>query len=624
MIDTPKVLIKGFKTDWSSENAFVFDLYSPKATGKRIDLALYSENPDTDNHDYYKYNFRVTWKGWKSFVIPFYSFKKVRGPIGFSKIDYIKIAADWGHEDADSVTELYFDNIKVTRALEIPGIFGDNMVLQEDKPIKIWGKAEKGEKIRVKLYSNKTKLEKKTVADKNGKWVIVFKPLKAGGPYTLEIKGNTKVSYNNIYVGDVWLCGGQSNMYFQLYKSTGGAEEIKKANYPNLRLFSVKRAISLKPVDTVSGSWNECSPATVKNFSAVAYYFGKYLLKNSSKKHIGLVMDCWGGTSAEAWMSRDAVVKNKKLSKIKTMMNDGFQNFDSIMKKYKEWDKIRLEYKKRGITDKSALPMKQPRKPHKIPTVLYNAMINPIINFNIKGVIWYQGESNANSKTVDLYYDLFSGLIKDWRSKWGYNFPFYFVQLPNYMERKNAPVEKSSKWAKIRDAQLNTLKNVKNTGLAVTIDLGEADNIHPHNKKPVGKRLSLWALAKTYNKKIVYSGPIYKNYKIKGNKIIIYFEPYSIGKGLVVKDGKKLKGFAIAGSNKKFQKATAVIKGNTVIVFNPEVKNPIAVRYAWASNPECNLYNKNGLPASPFRTDKWDKNGQRKKSISVIKEDWGE
>ena len=406
-------------------------------------------------------------------------------------------------------------------------------------------------------------------------------------------------------VGEVWICSGQSNMQMAVQGVRGAEEEIAAANYPKIRLIGVPARGTGTPQDDFKGSWVECSPQTVGGFSAAGYFFGRELLKNLDVP-IGLINCSFGGSSCETWVNRSALDAEPSLKPMLDRYDGNWPptakpmprpNYDKQMANWKK--AVRQGQGGRQGSAQAAPPPGEPRTNNQFPANLYNAMLYPLLPYGIRGVIWYQGESNA--KRAYQYRTLFPTLINSWRAEWQEGeFPFYFVQLANFMPAKPEPSD--SAWAELREAQSLTLK-VPATGQAVIIDIGDAGNIHPKNKQDVGKRLALWALAKTYGKDVVYSGPIYKSCEIQGDKIVLSFD--SLGGGLVAKNGDPLKGFAIAGRDKKFVWADARIEGDKVVVSSPKVKAPAAVRYAWADNPACNLYNKADLPASPFRTDDW-------------------
>lgn len=632
----------------------------------------------------------------------------------------------------------------------------DNMVFQRNMPIVVWGTATPDGIVNVSLNGEKASVK----TEATGKWKLELAPMKAGGPYELTIAGKDKIVFKNVMLGDVWVCSGQSNMGVAVKRSNNGHKEIKNANYPNIRLFSVPRAVSDKPLESVKASWKVCTPANIPSFSAVAYFFGRKLNKDL-KVSVGLIHTSWGGTPAEAWTTYNTLANDPDFSPITDRYKKAIKKYPEAVKKYQEalkvWKKMKKGKKthtdpkntrfvkgwasvsfndsdwksmkvpkiweeqglkidglvwfrkeieipkawegkelmlhlgaiddfdttyfngvKVGATGidtqefwihprkykipaklvkagkaviavrvfdhfnvggfvptepmrifsfsleggkeialkgqwkyrvaeamdpKELVKRRKPRSPfgpgHRhSPSGLYNAMINPLIPFRIKGAIWYQGESNASRAWQ--YRKLMKAMIIDWRNKWKQgDFPFFIVQLANFAAAKNQPIE--SAWAELREAQVMAMELPK-VGLAVTIDIGEAKDIHPRNKQDVGKRLALAAEKIAYGMDIVYSGPTYKFMKVDGDKIIITFD--NVGGGLVAKGGL-LKRFAIAEKNGKFVWADAKINGNTVIVSSPEVKKPTAVRYAWSHNPDgCNLYNKEGLPASPFRTDK--------------------
>lgn len=625
----------------------------------------------------------------------------------------------------------------LTAQVKLPTFFSNHMVLQKGIAIPVWGWASPGEKVTVTL--EKSSLS--TTADKEGKWMVKLPSMDYGGPYKLNINGKTNISFENVMIGEVWVCSGQSNMEFQLITSKNGAAEVAASDYPNIRLFTVKKTISHQQQEKLQdGEWSQCSPATSSNFSAVGYFFGRELNKKLNVA-IGLINSSWGGTIAETWTSEQMVSQNPdftnqlaQLKKInlddyaksvenevkqrvgetstidkgmkngqalwaapayndadwKTMElpgyieSNGLQGVDGIVWFRKEITLTAAEAKQKStlylakINDSDStyingkligstkLQAEKSRayqiaagilklgkniitvriediggmggvygnpttlylksgdqtislvgswkykvgivklnavlSPNSYPTLLYNAMIHPLIPFAIKGAIWYQGESNA--ERAKQYQRVFPDLIKDWRAHWNQgDFPFLFVQLANFMKTDSIPVE--STWAELRESQTMTLA-LPNTGMAVTTDVGEALDIHPRDKQTVGMRLALAGLKVAYQKDIVYTGPVYKSMNVEANKVTITFD--QIGAGLKIKDKYGyLKGFAIAGEDHQFHWATGKITGtNSIQISSNEVKNPVAVRYAWSNNPEdANLYNGSDLPASSFRTDNW-------------------
>lgn len=623
--------------------------------------------------------------------------------------------------------------------VRLPRLVRDSMVLQRDAKVKIWGWASAKEKVKISFQNKKYN----TAADANGNWVIILSPMKAGGPYTMNIDATNHLTINNILIGDVWICSGQSNMVHQMeLHSVRYADEIAQADYPEIRHFWIPTMTDLQgPHDDLpAGYWKSANPADVRQFSAVAYFFAKTIYERYHVP-IGLINASVGGTPIEAWTSEEGlkefpalqttIQKNKDTAyvnntnalavpgsgRIKGVIenDNGLKNpvkwFDTLYVP-KGWHNINIPgyWEDQGIKDLDGVvwyrkeidvppsmtgiaakiflgrivdadflyingkltgntayqyPQRRyqleagllkpgkniivirvinnsgkggfvPDKPYYLtaggdtidlkgywqykvgdvfipqkninagislqnqPAALFNAMVAPLINYTIKGMLWYQGESN--SRNAAEYEKLLPALIKDWRHLWQQgDVPFLYVQLPNYMETNYLPSE--SQWALIREGQLKTL-SVSNTGMAVTIDLGEWNDVHPDNKKDVGVRLAFAAEKIAYGEKdIVYSGPVYQSSKTEGNKIIITFG--NTGSGLITIDDEELNQFAIAGADKKFVWANAKIEGGKVVVWNDDIQSPMYVRYAWADNPDgANLYNKEGLPASPFRTDK--------------------
>ncbi|MFN8253938.1 MAG: sialate O-acetylesterase [Ferruginibacter sp.] len=615
------------------------------------------------------------------------------------------------------------------------GIFTDHMVLQRNAAIPVWGWAAKGEKITVSFHAQ----VKKTVADKTGKWTVYLDNETAGGPWMLTIQGKKNtVTLNDILVGDVWICSGQSNMEWPLSATMNASAEIAAASNPQVRHFKVEHAVSVVPVDDVKpSSWKICTPATAPEFTAVGYYFAKRL-QEELHVPIGLVNSSWGGTMVETWISKTglqtsgnfAAVASQLPASMEQFEKDeverirksvaGFQYTDAaeIVKGWespayddRRWSKLLApkQWEEQGLNNldgtvwyrknisltaaqasknaviwlgkiddcdsayingvlvgstcvydqlrKYSIPAKLLKEgqntivvkvldtgggggiwgdaadvkmetaegdiplagewkarvdvnasivstsPNSMPALLYNGMVHPLLPLAVKGVIWYQGETNASR--AKQYEESFPLLINDWRNKFSQaTMPFYYVQLASF-NASNQNGTEGSAWAELREAQFKTL-SVSNTGMAVTADIGDAKDIHPRNKKDVGGRLALLALKNTYGKNLVASGPLYKNMQVENGMAVIHFE--SAGGGLVAKDNKYgyLNGFMIAGADKKFYWAKAWIKNNNVVVWSDAVPSPAAVRYGWTDdNSECNLFNKEGLPASPFKTDDW-------------------
>lgn len=480
-------------------------------------------------------------------------------------------------------------------------LFSDHMVLQQGERIPVWGKAAPGEEVTVTIGPRKDDDR----ADENGNWMVRLRRLEAGGPYEMTVTGESNtVTVSDVLVGEVWVASGQSNMQWTVGNSMNAEEEIANANYPEMRLFYVPRKTADTPQETVEAQWQRTTPETIPDFSAVAYFFGRELHQQLGVP-VGMIHTSWGGTPSEAWTSREKLEETPEAKPILDRWENIVAKYPETLEAYnktlEEWKKAADQAKKDG-KDAPAKPRAplSPDHPHR-PTSLYNAMIAPLVPYAIKGAIWYQGESNASR--AYQYRTIFPAMIEDWREQWDQGkFPFLFVQLANFRERKEEPAE--SDWAELREAQVMTL-DLKNTGMAVIIDIGEADNIHPKNKQDVGKRLAAWTLAKDYNRDVVPSGPLFRSARFRNGKATIKFD-YDDG-GLMAK-GSELKGFAIAGPDRKFVWANAEITGRKnkkVQVWSDKVPEPVAVRYGWADNPECTLYNEAGLPASPFRTDDW-------------------
>ena len=623
--------------------------------------------------------------------------------------------------------------------IRLPRIFSSNMVLQQGMEIPVWGWADAGERITVSFNGATVR----TRTAKNGRWLAELPLQKAGGPYTMVVKGKNSIQLNNIMVGEVWICSGQSNMEWRLDNSNNADKEVASASYPNIRLFTVPQAVAQFPQEDLSGGeWVECSPETAAGFSAVGYFFGRDLHQELDVA-IGLIHTSWGGTVAETWISPNTITEDPDFKErlvglqqmdlyafrqsrmeqirkilggeipdedfenkqnepvwagfdyndehwrsIKTPMyweNQGYIDIDGIgwyrkdVKLTEEQTKANLtlhlgkiddsditffngieigktegKYDKERVYTIDKKYLKPGRNviavrvhdtggnggmwgdpenqflaignekedisgawkfrisraevaevniaPNSYPTLLFNAMIHPLVPFGIKGAIWYQGESNTGR--AKQYQRVFPGLINDWRMHWNQgDFPFLYVSLANYMKAPEQPGE--SDWAELREAQTKTLA-LPNTGMAVAIDIGEANDIHPRNKQDVGKRLALNALKVAYAKDVVHSGPMYSSVEFKDDRAIVSFS--ETGSGLKAKDKYGyLKGFAVAGADRRFYWARAeVLDNKTVVVYSEEVPNPVAVRYGWANNPDdVNLYNGEGLPANPFRTDSW-------------------
>ncbi len=497
---------------------------------------------------------------------------------------------------------LLFTAIQAVSAdVRLPDVLASSMVLQQKQAVPVWGTAEPGESITVEFAG----LKRNTVADATGKWRVDLGKLAASStPQTMTISGKNRIELTNILVGEVWLVSGQSNMQWRLPESMGGKAATAAANHPNIRLFNVNREVAFKKKAGKLGEWAACTPETVKEFSAVGYYFGVDLHKEL-KVPVGLINSSYGGSQAEAWTPVDYLIASPDLK----------PTVDRTKIWEAEREKVRVDYteaikKWREDQDKAraagARPSPSPGVPdalrdYRIASSIYDRMIEPLMPFAIRGAAWYQGESNE--ARAEQYNLLMPMMIKAWRERWGQgNFPFGIIQLPNYRSVKPAPEE--SAWSFIREAHRQTAINTPNTGLIVIIDIGEANDIHPKNKVDVGSRIARWALKDVYGRKISNS-PVLKRSEIKGSKIVLTFD--DVGTGLKIRKGDKLDEFAITGADKKWIWADAKIVGkNKIEVWSPNISQPLAVRYAFNSNPKNpNLTNNSGLPASPFRTDNW-------------------
>ncbi|MES2310148.1 MAG: sialate O-acetylesterase [Verrucomicrobiota bacterium] len=452
----------------------------------------------------------------------------------------------------------------------MPRLFSDHLVLQAYKPIPIWGTANSNQKITVTL-ANQSKVAE---VGSDGKWTVTLDPLPSAENLTLQVQGENSMTITDVMIGEVWVCSGQSNMALPVSKAKDFDKEQPAANWPKIRMFTDK--------------WIVCSPETVKDFSAVGYFFAREIHQKLGSP-VGLIFRASGGTLIELWTDAKVQKNAPELSPLfKTTSNSKLSPEDIAQAEVDRQQALEVEGKNAASATK------------KMSGYLFESRITPLIPFAIQGVLWYQGEANSYTSKAYLYGAQLSVMINDWRTRWGNNFWFISVQLPELGKEQSAPVEESGR-AWVREGVFQSLK-LPHTGMAVTLGTGEAGNNHPKNKQDVGRRLALWALSQIYNKtEEPASGPLFAEQKIEGKKMIVTFN-YASG-GLSSKGGE-LKGFAIAGKDGQWRWANATIEGNTVILSHPELNEPVAVRYAWAGNPNSsNLVNGAGLPASPFRTD---------------------
>jgi len=476
--------------------------------------------------------------------------------------------------------------------VSLPNLIAEHMVVQRDMPVHVWGTAAPGEAVSV-TFRGETR---SAHPDEFGRWSVYLPAGTAGGPFELTVKGTNTITLRDVLVGDVWVASGQSNMEMAVRSAKDARAEIAAANYPRIRLFRALNRVADYPLEDVAAkTWVVTTPETVEEFSAAAYFFARELQKKYGVP-IGLIESNWGGTPAEAWTSMPSLGADAALMPVflewGKLMRDRSTTLRRQDKQIQEWEKAVAKAKAES----------QPAPGHPWfanqdncwqPAGLFNAMIAPLTRLPIRGVIWYQGESNAGPERAPLYAHLFETMIQDWRRAWGQgDFPFLFVQIANF---KTGP---DAMWPEVRDAQRRTLA-LANTGMAVTIDIGEAGNIHPLNKQEVGRRLALAAEAISYGEKIEYSGPLFRQAIVEGDALRVWFDHAASG----LKADGEVRGFEVAGADGKFVAAQARIDGSSVVVSAPSVDAPKHVRYAWKDVPECNLFNGANLPASPFRSD---------------------
>jgi sialate O-acetylesterase len=467
--------------------------------------------------------------------------------------------------------------------VRLPAVLTDHMVLQRSRPVHIWGRADVGETVTVSFRGQTSS----TAPNDLGQWSVFLAPGEAGGPFTLSVKGKNDIELSDVLVGDVWVASGQSNMEFTTKQAIHATEELARADHPQIRLFFVEKAVSPYPMDDLKAKpWTACTAESAKDFSAVAYFFGVHLQAHEDVP-IGLISSSWGGTPAEAWTSMNGLGSDAALVPVFASWGKMADQFSAAQIR-RELALAEQERAKAQGRPSPSIPWSPNERLSWSPAGLFNAMIAPLTPYPVRGVIWYQGESNADAERASLYGRLFEALIRDWRRAWGEeDLGFFFVQLANF--------KGNDYWPTLREKQRETLA-LRNTGMAVTIDIGEVEDIHPKNKQDVGLRLALAARAVSYGETLEYSGPTVRQAAPQGREIVIAFD-HTEG-GLVARDG--LNGFEVAGRDGKFAGAVAVINGATVHVSSPQVQEPVSVRYAWKSAPSAALFNGAGLPASPF------------------------
>ena len=466
--------------------------------------------------------------------------------------------------------------------VQLPGLISDHMVLQRGAPVRIFGKAAPAENVTVTFRGQTAQ----TTADSLGRWEVWLNPL-TGAAADMTIKGTNTITVADVIVGDVWIGSGQSNMQWTVKDSDNADAEIAAANYPQIRLFYVPRKTSSSPMDDVDAKWVVCSPESVPGFSAVLYYFGREMHKDT-KAPMGLIHSSWGGTPIASWISGPSLMGNARLQPFFTYWQNAIINYPTNSARYeqnlKKWEANGSQ------GPRPAAPL-GPGHPHE-PTTLYNAMIAPVIKYTIKGALWYQGETEAGRAQGDIYGEALMTLVNDWRRAFAQgDFPFYWVQLANY-----GNATKNGHWMRVQEGQVKATA-LRNTGVAVINDIGNPTDIHPRNKQDVGRRLALLAENKG-------GSPSYRQFTREGNTIRIWFD--NAGTTLKTRGGGPVAGFQIAGADGKYWPATAAIEGATVRVSSPDVPEPKSVRYAWDYNPDANLIGATGLPVSLFRTDETD------------------
>jgi sialate O-acetylesterase len=477
--------------------------------------------------------------------------------------------------------------------VRLAALFTEHAVLQRETRVPVWGWADPGERVIVSFRGRTVS----TVTDANGRWSVRLPRQRAGGPFTLVVEGKNRITLNNVLVGEVWIASGQSNMEWPMHRTFDPDDAISYSSDSRMRLFTVPKRKATVPVSDVEARWVECEPETVRDFSAVAYYFGRDL-RRALGVPIGLIHSSWGGSPAEVW------IQHEMLAAHPDYQSDILDPFPERARRHQEsierWDQEAAALEPQGRKPDRPRPGSIWR-----PSELYNGMIAPLVPYAIRGAIWYQGESNAGRAWQ--YRTLFPDLIQNWRMEWNQGpFPFLAVQLAPWDRNRNRAPELiaseigESDWAELREAQLLATRQLPNVGLAIITDVGDKDDIHPAQKEIVGMRLALLARSIAHGEKIVANGPLYRRMRVRNDRIILDFD--HARSGLEARGGP-LRGFTVCGEDGEFMSARAEIDGRRVIVSSPLVSKPVAVRYGWADYPMINLFNREGLPASPFRTD---------------------
>lgn len=496
--------------------------------------------------------------------------------------------------------------------LNVPHFFSDHMVLQRERAAAVWGKADAGAEVTVSFKGKSASAK----AGADGKWKAQIETgaADAKGAVLSISAGADKIEIQDVLVGEVWFASGQSNMYFTMNRVPAYEDLIKKSNHPALRMFNAPLVTAESDQDDIDGEWQASTPETVPGFSAVAFFFARKLHLELGIP-VGVIKSAWGGKPVETFTSREALNTLPGTKALVDAMLKDEASYDqakadaAYSSKLEQWKATMAAAKGKPDVDRKRLPKKPdaPKRPlltEGKPGVLFAAMIHPFTGYTMRGAIWYQGEGNAKPGAVP-YDQTLPLMINDWRKRWADEFSFYYVQLASYRAPSTEPGTPDP-WPLVQDRMRLVLGTTPKTGMAIINDVGEANDIHPKNKQDPGERLARWALVKDYGRDMIYSGPLFKSSEVKGDAIRVTFD--QAGEGLKSRDGGPLKRFEIAGADKTWKWANAKIDGkDAVIVSSAEVKQPVAVRYAWASNPEgSNLVNSDGLPASVFRTDDWD------------------
>lgn len=500
-------------------------------------------------------------------------------------------------------TAVVIASATVARAdVRLPDVLSDSMVLQRGVRVPVWGMASPGETVTVS-FAGQTK---RTVAGGDGRWRVWLDPLRAtSSPAVLTVSGKNRIELKDVLVGEVWLVAGQSNMQFTLAETKEAVAAIAAANHPLIRLFNVSRQVAFRHRPPPLATWAACAPESVRDFSAAGYYFAVELQKELGVP-VGIINSSYGGSQAEAWTPVEYLGANPDLKPAVERKKIWDEERPRVKVEYdeaiKRWREEAEKAKEAGARPKPSPPVPDALREYRVASSIYDGMIEPLIPFPVRGAFWYQGESNE--ERAEQYRLLLPTMIRAWRERWGEgDFPFGIVQLPNYRDPKPEPADEA--WSHVREAQRRTALSTRNAGLVVTIDIGEAHDIHPKNKLDVGRRMARWALAEVYRRKLTATGPMFRSMKVDGSKLVLKFD--EVGAGLRIRDGDKLQEFAVAGEDRKWHWAEARINGkDRVEVWAADVPRPVAARYAFNNNPRRpNLTNEMGLPAAPFRTDDW-------------------